>query len=323
MEQRDDGVYPNVFDGDDYNVTFNAEHSGRDFSVFFQKQEDSITCFDNYQWDEIYPAAEKYIYESFPQGKIVDMRFCCKDTVYYYFMDKDSYFDGENIADILKNSIGQLKMVCYDTSFSQSEISEVIPADSLKIEFASFDTKEHCDEYYSRKRDFYGVYDFHLDLEKYAPYITDYLKMDKEDVSGFDVTIMENEEFRYAYFPVEPRKLVSKTSVIAEPVDKSKLNDVFAKHGEESFLSRPISAEYYFDSIFGDVLVYYPLEKLEGYDIENVGLAWFSCGGMSNNRNIEKPQICGEYAVYNMPLGEDYFMLVDTSGMGEYVPDYK
>lgn len=51
-------------------------------------------------------------------------------------------------------------------------------------------------------------------------------------------------------------------------------------------------------------------------------LAWFSAGGMSNNRNNTKAEICGDYAVYRMPFGEDYFMFVDIGGYGEYVPDY-
>ena len=66
--------------------------------------------------------------------------------------------------------------------------------------------------------------------------------------------------------------------------------------------------------------IYYPLEKLDGYDIEKVGLAWFSAGGMSDNHNIEKARVCGDYAVFNMPYGEDYFRLVYSENLAEYEP---
>ena len=320
--QNGDGLYPAYFDEDDYMVSFKAVYKSRDFHVVFEKHGDETACYDDYQWEYIYSSAEKYAGENFPNGRIMDMRFGCSDTCYYYLMDKDSFFDGENITDVLKKCHGQLKMAFYDTKFSHSEIEKIIPTDRIAVEFASFDTKECLDEYYKNRKDYYVYSDFYLELEKYAPYITDYIKTEKDSISGYDITILENDEFQYAYFPVEPRKLVTRVDITAEPVEKSRLTEVFTRYGEERSLGRPISGEYYFDSMYGDVWVYYPMEKLKEYDINNVGLAWFSSGGMSNNRDIERAQICGDYAVFNMPFGEDYFMLVDTSGLEEYVPDY-
>lgn len=322
FEQNDDALYPTWFNDDDYMVSFKARHDGRDFHVVYEKYGDQTVCSDDYQWEEIYSAAEKYACESFPKGKVIKMRLSLSSSYFYYLMDKDSFFNGENITDILKKSSGQLKMVFYDTKFSQSEIEKVFPTDRFAVEFASFDTWEHLDEYYNSKNGYNSYSDFYRGLEKYAPYITDYIKSDNDGVSGYDITILENNEFRYAYFPVEPRKLVTRTNITAESVEKSTLTEIFTSYGEERWLDKPISKEYYFDSGYGDVWVYYPLKKLEGYDLENVGLAWFSSGGMSNNHNIEKAQICGDYAVFNMPFGEDYFMLVVTSGLEEYVPNY-
>lgn len=318
---RNTGLFAPYFDDDYSVVSFNAEKNGRNFHIIFTKTEGKVACYDNYQLKDIYSAAEKYICERFPKGKVVDMELLCQGSSYNGFTDKDSIFDGENTAEFLEKCYVKLKMVFYDTRFSKTEIDKVIPCDSLSAEFASFDTMEHMDEYLNNEKDSLSY--FHLKLEKYAPYITDYIKTYKNEVSGgYDITILENDEFRYAYFPVEPRKLVTRADITAEPMEKSKVAEIFTKHGEEKALGKPLSKEYYFDSIFGDVWVYYPLERLDGYDVTNIGLAWFSSGGMSNNRNIEKAQICGDYAVFNMPFGEDYFMLVDTSGLEDYVPNY-
>ncbi|MGN0684169.1 MAG: hypothetical protein ACI4JY_10880 [Oscillospiraceae bacterium] len=320
--EPDDVKYVSFVDGDNFLLAFKAAKDGKEFYIFTENSEDKTVCYDNYQWEEISAAAEKYISDNFPNGHITYLQFACEDFFFNTFMDRDRYFDGENAAAFLEKCRGHIIMMCYDTEFSQSEIESIIPIGGINIEFTSFDTKAHLDEYFNSLTERYSSLYYSKELEKYAPYITDYIKTDKNEVSGYDITILENDEFRYAYFPVEPRKLVTRADITAEPVEKSKVTEIFTKYGEENSLGKPLSKEYFFDSIYGDVWVYYPLEKLNGYDIENVGLAWFSAGGMSNNHNIEKAQICGDYAVFNMPFGEDYFMLVVTSELGEYVPNY-
>lgn len=310
-------------DKNDYSVAFSANCGGEEFRIVFFKENGKAECFDNYQKEEISSALEKYFCEEFPKGSVVSLHFNSKGIPYSGYTHKDVFFDGENISEILEKCNGDLEMAFYDTEFSQSDIEKVIPKNSFRVEFASFDTKEHCEECLNDVKECEPYYYyFYKELEKYAPYITDYIKTDNSGVSGYDITILENDEFQYAYFPVEPRKLVTRTDITAEPVEKSKVADIFTRYGEENYLGEQLSGEYYFDSIYGDVWVYYPLEKLDGYDIENVGLAWFSSGGMSNNHNIEKAQICGDYAVFNMPFGEDYFMLVYTENLAEYAPNY-
>lgn len=321
LEQIDS--FMNYFgDKNDYSVAFSANCGGEEFRIVFFKENSKAECFDNYQKEEISSALEKYFCEKFPKGSVVSLYFNEKGIPYSGFMYKDVFFDGENISEILAKCIVNIKMVFYDTELSQSAIESVIPIDNINLEFASFDTKAHLDEYYNNKVYPNTYLDFYLELEKYGPYITDYIKTDNSGVSGYDITILENDEFKYAYFPVEPRKLVTRTDITAEPVEKSKVTDIFTRYDEENYLGEQLSGEYYFDSIYGDVWVYYPLEKLDGYDIENVGLAWFSADGSYSDHNIEKAQICGDYAVFNMPLGEDYFMLVYTENLAEYVPNY-
>lgn len=319
-----DEVYPTYFtDNNNFSTAFSANCGGEEFSVVFYKENGKAECFDNYQQEEIRAALEKYFCENFPKGSIISMYFSGKGVPYPYvgFMYKDAFFDGENIAGILSECQGKLEMAFYDTGFSQSDIEKIIPKDSrLEAEFASFDTKELCDECVSEAKEQIRYTHFYLILEKYAPHLTDYIYIKNDGVNGLNVDIMENDEFLYAYFPVEPRKLATRTDIAAEPVKTGKVTEIFTRYGEENYLGKQLSVEYYFDSIYGDVWIYYPLEKLDGYDIEKVGLAWFSAGGMSDNHNIEKARICGDYAVFNMPYGEDCFRLVYSENLAEYEP---
>ena len=319
-----DEVYPTYFtDKNNFSTAFSANCGGEEFSVVFFKENGKAECFDNYQQEEIRAALEKYFCENFPNGSIVSMYFKGKGVSYPYsgFMYKDVFFDGENITEILSKCQGKLEMAFYDTEFSQSDIEKIIPKDSrLEAEFASFDTKEFCDVCVNEATDHSYSEHFYLILEKYAPHLTDYIYIKNDGVNGFNVDIMENDEFLYAYFPVEPRKLATRTDITAEPVKTGKVTEIFTRHGEENYLGKQLSVEYYFDSLYGDVWIYYPLEKLDGYDIEKVGLAWFSAGGMSDNHNIEKARVCGDYAVFNMPYGEDYFRLVYSENLDEYEP---
>lgn len=327
VEVSEDPYLPH-FESDFSFASFKASDGIRSFTINYQESDGELFCRDDYQREEIYSAAEKYITEGFENGSIYYMYLGCESPftgdVYLDLMDKDAVFDGGNITDILEKSKGRLGMVFYGTGFSQSEISEVLPADNIDIEFASFDTKEHMDEFYNGriKNNKHYYRHFYEELEKYAPHVTDYLKIDSDGVTGFDVTVQKNDEFRYAYFPVEPNAFVTSKKITARLSGEHRLAEIFANHGEEVWLNDPVSKEYYFDSAYGDVWIYYPLERLEGYDIENVGLAWYSGGGMSNNRNIERAQICGDYAVFNMPFGRDTFMLVNSNSLEEYVPDF-
>lgn len=319
-----DEVYPTYFtDNNNFSTAFSANCGGEEFSVVFYKENGKAECFDNYQQEEIRAALEKYFYEYFPKGTIVSMYFKGKGVPYSYsgFMYKDVFFDGENITEILSKCQGKLEMAFYDTKFSQSDIEKIIPRDSrFEAEFVSFDTKELCDECVSDAKEQRQYTHFYFVLEKYAPHLTDYIYIENEGANGFNVDIMENAEFLYAYFPAESTKLAARTDITAEPVGTSKVTEIFTRHGEENYLGKQLSGEYYFDSLYGDVWIYYPLEKLDGYDIEKVGLAWFSAGGMSDNHNIEKARVCGNYAVFNMPFGEDYFRLVYSENLAEYAP---
>ena len=69
-------------------------------------------------------------------------------------------------------------------------------------------------------------------------------------------------------------------------------------------------------------MVYYPLEKLKGHNIDDLSVAWYSQSSCANNRNIEKFTVFGDYAVLRLELPSTRFRIVDMSGKDEYIPGW-
>ncbi len=306
---------------EDIGIQLKMNYNGRDFYV----ADVSGKCCDDYQSEDISQALESYLCDNLPVGKIIETKLSYDtDTFYHYMAGKEDLFDGTNIEELLEKNRGRIAILFYDTSFSDNDFVEKLSGYDLNLYFASFDTKEHLEDFLNLNSNNLPLYNY-TNYQSFAPYITDYYKKDSEGTERLDITLMETPEFKYAYFPTEYRGY-NKTcnDILAENASEhSELKPFFERCEESSWISKPISEEYSFNSKFGDVWIYYPLDKLQGYDIEKVGLAWCSFGGMSNNRNIERAIICGNYAVFHMPYGENYFMLVDNSGQEEYIPGWQ
>ncbi len=305
------------YDNDMKNMGLKMKYGDKEFYVFASCTEESSKAWDNYQWDEISAAVESYVNEALPGGKIVCLNL--SESLFYEFL-MYTYFDGNNIEQILSNCDGRIEMVFADTDFSESDMPQKLYDLGITPEFTSFDTQEHMDEFLNRADNPYHVfYDYHF--QAFAPHITDHICIDDGKTERLDLHFLQTDDFEYCYFPAEWNSFSeSSDKVKAEPSNKGKLKEIFGKYGEEYALAKPLSKEYYFDGN-GGPWIFIPLEKLSGYDPEKLGVAWFStAGGMSNNRNISRAEICGDYAVFHLPFGEDSFMLVDNSGQKEYVP---
>jgi len=287
-------------------------------SVFKVYSDDADNSYwDNYQSEEITAAIETYITKKMPEGKIVKMKYYDEQCRYYCF--EDVYYDGKNIEQVLSGCKVVLEMVFVGKEFSKEDISWLSEGE---IKFTSFDTVEHRDEFLQKmsKKSPDNEYNYN-DYQKYAPYITDYIGRVNGEITRLDIKILEADEFEYAYFPAEWRTFAKSEDKIH--VETNKFNEIkpaYARCNEEKWLRKPLSKEYCFNVSYGDVWIYYPLEKLDVHDLENIGVAWFDVGGGANCRDIARAERCGEYAVFHMPYGVDYFMLVDTTGLGEYVP---
>ncbi|MBQ8569546.1 MAG: hypothetical protein IJ446_10060 [Oscillospiraceae bacterium] len=306
-------------------VYVHMKYGDTDFGVVTYMNEEKPCCSDNYQYGIISQAAEEYIDGLLPGGKIIEINYYktyYKTNLYsslYPLNVAEEYFDGSNITEFLSSYNVRLEMVFADTVFTREYI-EKLPG-NFEAELTSFDTEEHRDEFFYKikaydKRAFYKYNDY----QKYAPHITDHFSNLNDEVTRLDIKLLETEEFTYAYFPAEQRSYAkSEDRIKAEVSHDNTLYQIYKKHNEEKWISRPVSKEYCFDSIYGDIWIYYPVDSLGEYTCEDIGLAWFSKGGMSNNRDISKAEICGDYAVFNIQFGEAHFMLTDISGMEEYV----
>ncbi|MBQ8011127.1 MAG: hypothetical protein IJ265_06205 [Oscillospiraceae bacterium] len=302
------------WEGEKGSVSVTMRYDGKEFWVEADKSKDNPECFDNYQEDEIAAAAERYISEKLPDGKIISLRYSDRNSAYCFFIN--DYFDGSNLEQILENCYASLEMVFADREFSEADIAE-LPFDS--IDLTAFDTAEHRDEFLSRLPEF-RIYEY-IDYQKYAPYITDYIGKSKDEITGLDVTLLETAEFAYAYFPDEWNTYTkSRNDIQAESREISSIHWNLEQKGAEQWVSHPISNGYYFDSGWGDVRIYYPLEKLQDHDPQNLHIVWYSFGGMSNNYGIKRAEICGEYAVFNIPFGRSQFVIVDDTDQESTVP---
>ncbi len=304
--------------GDDMkNMGLKMKYGDKEFYVFASCTEESSKACDDYQWDEISAAVESYVNEALPGGKIVCLNL--SESQFLEFL-MYTYFDGNNIEQILSSCDGRIEMVFADTDFSESDMPQKLYDLGITPEFTSFDTLEHMDEFLDRIENNNNYKHYQL----FAPYITDHISIDDGKTERLDLHFMQTDDFEYCYFPAEWNSFSeSSDKVKVEPSNKGKLGEIFGKYSEEYALAKPLSKEYYFDGIYGDLRIFIPLERLSGYDLEKVGVAWFSASGIYNDRDISRAEICGNYAVFNLPFGEDSFMLVDNSGQEEYVPAWK
>ncbi len=297
-------------------VLLKMKYGGKEFAVQVNKYKDNTKYVDSYQADEIKAAAKEYLSELFPDGTIVEFEY--SDTNSYFFDTADDYFDGENIAEILKNSNGYIEMVFADRTFSEEDI-EKLP-DGFSTELISFVSEKRKDEFLSLKGD--GLY-YYSNYNLFAPYINDHIGRRNNTITEVDIQLTELDEFKYVYFARGDFFEFPKSDKNAgfEYAEHGEINDAYKRADEEQWLTKPLSKEYYLDFIPSAVWIYYPLDKLSGYDLEDIGLAMFDHGGGINCRNILRAEICGEYAVFRIGPGDDcYFMFIDTSGLGEYPP---
>ena len=277
-------------------------------------------CCDDRQIADIYEAAEKYVREGLPGCQVEHMRL--SSDVYYDMMKDGVVFNGDNIEEVLGKCSGYIDLVIADTSFTGNSFIEDFPGNGDLLQCISFDSGEIMQQYLNiDDADNSSLYGVEM-LQYFAPYINDFYKIYDSEVNRLDIKIMETNEFSCAYFPVEKHSWQTDQSIKAEYSPTGKLLKSFDRCGAGERLDKPITAESQFDSGYGNIFVYYPLSSFGDISPENTGLAWFSYGGQVNDRNICKPRIIGDYAVYVMPYGENRFMLVDLTGKDEYIPGW-
>lgn len=313
-------VTESVFDREELGIMhLNFQYNGKEFMVISDCLNDNTVCADTYQYEEVMQAVTDKILSEYPNGKAVSVIVVNNNTPlfqaygsYVSFCGFETYYDGSNLDEILTNCRGEVEMVFADTVFSDMDIPDWLTERNIDVEFTSFDTEEHLEQFEAALPMTFSYSGYKM----FAPYITDHLEIKDGEKRGLNISFQSCGDFIYSYFPNEGFPVSSEAT--AEEKHPEAVAQHYKRYDEGEYVSKPITNVYVFD--YGwNTYVYYPLEKLKDYDIENIGAAWYSDGGAVNNRNIEKPYVCGEYAVFRLPGN---FMLVDMSGYDEYIPGW-
>ena len=316
---------------------FSAEYNGRKFYVWVNSNtDDTDKCKDSYQYEDMFSEIKNRLYAEFPTSFIH----------YFWIGDDDEwetshllnggfseYYDGSNLDDILKKSgMGNIKFCVANASFKDSDIPQMLSDLNFSYCLTAFDNAEHLNEFQKLVEDTGTQLSTEYTLYKYAyPYITENINNLHGEVSTPQIVLHDAEDFVYSYLPIENSGFPVAADIAPPTALETKaFTELFYYAGsktsegydERQYVDTPVSVPHYFECGYGDVMIYYPLEKLKKYRIEDISYAWYSRGGFSNNRNIEKPVVFGDYAVLRLQYGEMYFMLVNMSGKGEYTPGW-
>lgn len=319
---------------------FSSEHNGKSFSVFVNLDDESnIRCKDSYQLDEMYNEIKGRLEAEFPDSYIANCWLGDNDewqTGHHLYGAFYDLYDGSNLDEIMKNSgLGQIEMCVTDTSLEGSDIYSKLEELNITYCFTAFDTKEHLEEFENLngkgKKVIFDYTDY-ADYEYAAPYITEHI----DNINGEKVSrsfcVERADEFMYTYasknspsdFPAS--EYIKSPSVIETKYFTShfKYNGSEYKeaYDEREYVDTPLTKAWQFHNGFDDLLLYFPLDKLNGHDIEDLGCAWHSNGGFANDRNIEKLVVFGDYAVARLEMNSLEVMLVDIKGKGEYIPSW-
>lgn len=303
----------------------NFQYNGKKFMVVSDCINDNTVCVDNYQYEEVKQALTDKILSECPNGKAVNVDVSYNTPLFHrfayyqtsvYFYGFETYYDGSNLDEILTDCRGKVEMVFADTDLSDMDITDWLTERNIDVEFTSFDTEEHLEQFEAASAgSSYSGY------KMFAPYITDNLEIKDGKKCGLNISFQSCGDFIYSYFPISEKGFPVSSEATAEERHPEAVAQHYKRYDEGEYVSKPITNAYVFNRGY-DIYIYYPLEKLKDYDIENIGVAWYSGGGQVNNRGIEKLSVCGDYAVFYLPVGADTFMLVDTSGYDEYIPGW-
>ena len=184
-------------------MSLKMKYGDKEFYVYTNRREKSSEGYDDYQLDEIRTAVEAFVNERLPGGRIVSLKL--GNEALYTSDLLDTYFDGDNLEEILEKCGSHIEMVFVNTDFSKTDLPKWFSDHNTEPEFTSFDTVEHMNEFLhkmekSKSFEKEGIY------QKYAPYITDYIKISDGRTIRRDVRIQKKDEFEYCFFPSAEQK---------------------------------------------------------------------------------------------------------------------
>ncbi|SFD13698.1 hypothetical protein [Ruminococcus albus] len=307
----------------DHNVV-TLDSDGHEFRVVVKWRERSSEGYDSYYTDEIEELLEQQIVESCngePVYANISVGTFNKDQVWSYrgvYMAKDEHFDGSDLKGVLKDKILSVEAVVIDTVFDDHELFDMLAEIDADADFYSFDTMEHFEASKELKAELNGN---DLGKMKYAPYITDYRTIHDGKNVHRDFGVKTKDDMLFRAFPDTHSDPDAYTCDKVEIQDSDNIDEYYSYNKLDEYLRSPISSGYFLsrDNGFCTIIcIYYPLEKLKGHDIEDVGLAWAES---TKRYAIMRPDIVGDYAVFILNT-DISFKLVDTKGLEPLEPKY-
>ncbi len=315
---------------------FSSEYDGRKFTVWVNTSDgDNIRCKDSYQFDDMCAEFKDMIEAEFSESFISDLWLGDNDewktgnALYGGFSD---YYDGTNLVEMIKkNGKGSISVCVAESSLEDSDIDQRLSELNFTYSLTAFDTAEHLDEFQKFCESGQSYLNEFTEYKYAVPYITEHIDNLSGEKKKLAIDLKDCGAFKYAYLPVEIRGFPE--SEETSPPTKMDLglfnmgfvwggSDYNSAYDEREYIDTPVSDPWGFETRYGDVMVYYPLEKLKGNNIDDLRFAWRSYGGFANDRNIEKLTVFGDYAVLRLEFGDTRFMIVDMSGKDEYIPGW-
>lgn len=316
--------------------------NGREFYVHSYAWSDGNERSDSYQWNEIEAAIASEIEKIVPGGNAIEI-YAYNKLSNNTFQLKNcfaEYYDGSNLEELMKNSGGNVEMTFPNdnTDIPASGLCEKLRGWGLKYKLTVFDSDERAEEFAEKlrllneNRSYYSYSNFgnFAPLYRtYAPYIAEsffYYNEEKGGAKTIGYELQSFDDFKYGYFPTHIDDYRGSKSVGISYGESGEIAKWFGHYDEGYAVEKPLSKEYILDNGYGEAVIYYPLEKFEGMDINKIGLAWFVKDSIiTNNRDIASAEVCGDYAVFSVTSSDNNmrFMLVDMDGREDYVPEYK
>lgn len=296
----------------------------KNFYVCINRKEETTDGYDTYESDKILNAINQRVEAEFPESKIalcsiVSPDFNHSDIFRLYrsglYLAKNERFDKIELETILQRCKNEIYAVCADTVLDDCELFDFLQRNNFEGKFISLTDNAVLDEFMSSSS-IDTSQGFEQQCKKYAPYITDRRKITKNGHFQSLYDLKNIDEFNLYFCPDEHIGSGSKIFNIVQA------DSIFANYRTrkiDSFLSKPFSKGYqFYTASWGKVYIYYPLNKLEGHDMSDIGAAWFG----DHCYDIARPIVAGDYAVFELSEHASQFVIIDTKDMETFTPNY-
>lgn len=302
----------------------------KNFKVRISQKEKSTDGYDTYEYDKVLNAVKQRVEAAFPESEVAacsvfnqiiisadfDLPIICGNRYNELYLAKNEKFDEIELESILQRCKSEIYAVCADAVFDGCELFDFLQKNNFEGKFISLTDKTILDEFVSSS-DINKASLFEEQCKKYAPYITDRRKITKNGHFQSLYDLKSIDEFNLYFCPDEH---IGSGSKIIDIKQADSIFENYRIRKIDSFLSKPFSKGYGFHKAsWGKVYLYYPLNKLKGHDLNDIGAAWFG----DHCYDIARPTVAGDYAVFELSEHASQFVITDTKGMEPFTPNYK